>query len=418
MLRPRTAGGVRVALLGTRGVPARYGGFETAVEEVGRRLVDMGHEVTVYSRRGAGRTPAPRMHQGMFLVHLPAVRHKVLETLSHSILSAVHAVLRNRYDAVVVFNAANAPVLPLLRLRRIPTAVHVDGLEWRRAKWSGLGKSFYRVSESLSVRWADALIADSAGIAAYYEDEFAAPTTFLAYGAPDLGDLRTDRLGELGLNPGRYHLVVARLEPENHVDLMIQGYLDSGSELPLVVVGSNPYPNEHTKRLQRMAEASPTVKMIGGVWDQELLDQLYAGSLTYMHGHSVGGTNPSLLRAMGAGAYVVAHDNVFNRDMLGGPRSPGSSLVADAQGVARALQMVESDPEAARQEAVALRAQAVYRYDWDRVTEGYARLCQALVSGFSTRGRRSGRRAASSGWTDTQEPPTQIANEYASDEKG
>src|SRR4051794_14167804 len=163
---------LRVALVGTRGVPARYGGFETAVEEVGRRLADRGHEVVVYCRTVPGsEQPRADEYLGMRLVHLPAARKRSLETLSHSALSIAHLLI-HRTDAAVVFNAANSPLLPALRGARIPFATHVDGLEWKRAKWGGAGRRYYRLAESLAVRWSDALIADAQGIADYYRAEF------------------------------------------------------------------------------------------------------------------------------------------------------------------------------------------------------------------------------------------------------
>src|SRR5215218_2606398 len=152
---------MRIAMLGTRGVPARYGGFETAVEEVGRRLADRGHRVVVYCRTAPDATERPpRTFSGMQLVHLPAARSRSLETLSHTALSVGHLLL-HRTDAAIVFNAANAPLLPVLRAARIPVATHVDGLEWKRAKWGRLGRRYYRTAESLAVRWSDALIADA-----------------------------------------------------------------------------------------------------------------------------------------------------------------------------------------------------------------------------------------------------------------
>src|SRR5689334_14960091 len=175
---------MHIAMVGTRGVPARYGGFETAVEEIGRRLAAAGHRVVVYCRTAKDDDgPAPATHLGMQLVHLPAARKRSLETLSHSALSVGH-LLAHRVDAAIVFNAANAPLLPALRAARIPVATHVDGLEWKRAKWGPMGQRYYRMAEALAVRWSDALIADAQGIADYYQREFAAPTTLLSYGAP------------------------------------------------------------------------------------------------------------------------------------------------------------------------------------------------------------------------------------------
>src|SRR3712207_3745500 len=212
-----------IAMVGTRGVPARYGGFETAVEEIGRRLADGGHRVVVYCRTAPGaEEPPPAEHLGMELVHLPAARRRSLETLSHTALSVRH-LIAHPTDAAIVFNAANAPLLPALRAADIPVATHVDGLEWKRAKWGSTGRRYYRAAEALAVRWSDALIADAQGIADYYRDAFAAPTTLLTYGAP-LIEPGADRLAELGLEPRGCHLVVARFPPANPAHVHVSGY--------------------------------------------------------------------------------------------------------------------------------------------------------------------------------------------------
>ncbi len=379
---------MKIALVGTRGVPARYGGFETCVEEVGARLADRGHEVTVYCRP-VPLEPRPSTYRGMHLVHLSSLHHRTLETLSHTALSVAHLMARPP-DAAVVFNAANAPFLPVLRARGIPVATHVDGLEWRRAKWGGTGRRYYRLVEQLAVRWSDALVADAQGISDYYRQEFEAPTRLIAYGAPIITERRPEAVRALGLEPRRYHLVVARFEPENHVHLMVEGYVASGARHPLVVVGSAPYADEYTARVRALAD--DRVRFLGGVWDPGLLDQLYASSLTYLHGHSVGGTNPSLLRAIGAGAAVGAYDVVFNREVLG----DAGEYVTTAAQVARVVEGAEADPHGAAMRGVRAldRAKA---YDWDDVADRYEQMCVDLAAGRArgARGERpSGRRRA------------------------
>ena len=386
---------LRIAMIGTRGVPAAYGGFETAVEEIGRRMVQAGHEVTVYCRN----TEAPRMPEylGMRLVHLPAVRFKTAETLSHSALSVAHAVTgRRRPDAAFVFNAANAPFVPALRARRIPVAVHVDGLEWKRDKWGGGGRRYYRWAEEAAVRSADALIADAQGIADYYRTEFGVPTELLTYGAPIQRDVPADRLAELGLVPGGFHLVVARFEPENHVEVLIEGYRRSLAGKPLVVVGSAPYAAEYTRRVRTAAEGDPRIRLIGGVYDQSLLDQLYAHTTTYLHGHSVGGTNPSLLRAMGAARPVIAWDVVFNRDVAGS----AAAYVGSASDVASALEDAESFPHRLVEVGEAMQARASSAYNWDDVTDGYLSLAERMIAGYSSSGPGHPRRTDSA-WVST-----------------
>ncbi|MFY0407478.1 DUF1972 domain-containing protein [Solicola sp. PLA-1-18] len=377
---------MRIAMIGTRGVPARYGGFETAIEEVGRRLAARGHEVTVYCRPVDGEE-RPAVHLGMHLVHLPAMRKRSLETLSHTGLSVLH-LLRHRTDVALVFNAANSPFLPLVRAARVPVATHVDGLEWKRGKWGPTGQRYYRTAESLAVRWSDALVADAQGIADYYTDEFGVPTELIAYGAPRTPARADHRLAELDLEPGGYHLVVARFEPENHVREIVEGYVRSEATRPLMLVGSAPYADEHIASIHAAAGDDPRVRFLGGLWDQELLDDLYAHALTYLHGHSVGGTNPSLLRAIGAGTATTAFDVSFNREVLG----ESGRFFTGPDDVAARVESAERDPE-----GTALRgAQALVeaaRYDWDDVASRYEEMCERLVGGVLRRPRgRTGRR--------------------------
>ena len=382
-------------MIGTRGVPARYGGFETAVEEVGRRLVELGHQVVVFCR---GAEDAVNEYLGMELVHLPALRRRSLETLSHTTLSVLHRAL-NGVDAAIVFNAANSPLLPVLRARRIPVATHVDGLEWKRSKWGPAGKRYYRVAEELAVRFSDAVIADADAIADYYRHQFGVESRVITYGAPDLAGTGDDGLAGLGLEARGYHLVVARFEPENHVLEIVRGYVRSKATRPLVVVGSAPYADAYTEAIREAAD--DRVKLLGGVWDQDLLNQLYANCLTYLHGHSVGGTNPSLLRAAGAAAPTIAFDCIFNREVIGvdgrffgGPRS-----------LADAVEEAEDSPEEFLELGRRLHA-AAKRYDWDKVAGSYESLCADLAAGRQQLGR-AGRRSRAP-WPGQLEPSGRV----------
>ena len=339
---------LRIVMLGTRGVPAHYGGFETAVEEVGRRLAARGHKVLVYSRNPDPSAPLPPRHLGMRVVELPALKRRSLETLSHTALSVGHLLRRVHPDVAIVFNAANAPFLPAVRL-------------------------------------SDAIIADAQGIADYYAEEFGAPTALIAYGAP-LTRAGSERLAEMDLRPGGFHLLVARFEPENHVDVVVEGYVRSDAVLPLVVVGSAPYSDAYTERIASLADER--VRLPGGIWDQELLDQLYAGALVYYHGHSVGGTNPSLLRAIGAGAAVDAFDVSFNREVLG----DAGRYWTGADDVARLVASAEADPAAQAARGELSRERAAL-YDWDEVADRYEALCRELAASGPRSDRPSGRRA-------------------------
>ena len=368
----RCGGPMRVALIGTRGVPAQYGGFETAAEEVGRRLVERGHHVVVYCRN-----PGQKLteHLGMELVNLPAIRRRAAETLSHTALSVAHAVVRERPDAAFVFNAANAPFLPALRAARIPSAVHVDGLEWRRGKWGPRAREYYRWAESRSARWADAVIADAHGIADHLQHAYGIRARYIPYGAPIVHP-PDDRLAELGLHAGQYHLVVARFEPENHVREIVAGYVASPSRWPLVVVGDAPYADSYRARVREAAADDRRVRLVGSLWDADLLDTLYAHCASYLHGHSVGGTNPSLLRALGAAAPVTAFDVVFNREVAG---DAGLWFRTPAE-VAASCALVEADPAAARARGARGQSDVSDRYRWDDVAAAY----EALAAELST----------------------------------
>ena len=360
---------MRIALIGTRGVPARYGGFETAAEEIGKRLSSSGHRVTVYARG-----PRKRFdYLGMEVISLPTLRFKATDTLVHTAISMLHALTR-RYDAAIVFNAANAPLATLLRLRKVPYAVHVDGLEWKRLKWGPAGRRYYLWSERLATLTANALIADARGIQEYYSERYDTPSVYIAYGAPQRSVDTYDGLATLGLEPGEYHLLVARIEPENFVDLSVSGFVESSAHYPLVVVGSAPYGAEYMSKVRDAADEDPRVHFLGGVWDQDLLDQLYANARSYIHGHSVGGTNPSLLRAMGYGAPVLAYDVVFNREVLG----PDGQFFATSTALRELVEWAERAPDEAHAMARACQRRARALFDWDEVTRSYELLCEQL----------------------------------------
>lgn len=368
-------------MLGTRGVPALHGGFETAVEEIGTRLVDRGHEVTVYARN-----PDQELleYRGMRVVNLPALRHRFTETLSHTALSSVHAVTRSKPDAAVVFNAGNAPLLrPLIR-SGIPSAVHLDGLESRREKWRGTGARYYRWAERAATKWADAVIVDSSVIAQYVLDKYNRQATFIPYGA-EVIDPGSDRLSELNLVRRDFHLVVARMEPENHVMEAVHGYRISEETRPLVVVGSAPYSQWYVDKVHEVAQGDDRIRFTGGIYDQQLLDQLYANARTYVHGHSVGGTNPSLLRAMGAGAPVLAFDCPFNREVT----ADQALFWTDANDLARYFDDIAEDSGLVEHDSIDETLLALSRvgkervakhYQWDDVTTQYELLLEKIAS--------------------------------------
>lgn len=368
------AGRVKVALMGTRGVPAQHGGFETAVEEIGKRLAARGYEVTVYCRNPGQRITE---YEGMKLVNAPAIRHRLAETLSHTTASTAHAIMKDHPDVVLLLNAGNAPLLKPLKLAGIPTAIHLDGLESKREKWRGAGAKYYRWAEKAAVQWGQEVIADAQAIADYVMKTYGRNCVVIPYGAEVINPPDT-RLVELQLSAQGYHLIVARFEPENHLLEAVHAYRASNETRQLVVVGSAPYSQWYVDKVRAGARGDVRIKFTGAIYDQELLEQLYGHAITYIHGHSVGGTNPSLLRAMGAGAPVLAYDVEFNREVTAnqgyfwGDVEQLKEIFNDIAAGKSADRLAELRGLSQR------RIQSAYR--WDSVTDQYEALIKSLAN--------------------------------------
>ena len=363
---------LRVAFLGTRGVPATYGGFETAVEEIGKRLAGRGYEVTVYCRN-PGQTLTE--YEGMRLVNLPAIRHRMTETLSHTTVSAAHAVLKDRPDVALVLNAGNAPLLRPLRAAGIPVAVHLDGLEANREKWRGAGAAYYRWAEKSAVRGANEVIADAQAISEHVAQRYGRQSRVIPYGA-EVMTPPADRLSELDLVRRDFHLVVARMEPENHVLEAIHAYRVCDETRPLVVVGSAPYSQWYLNKVQQAAADDSRIRLLGALYDAPLLNQLYGNCRTYIHGHSVGGTNPSLLRAMGAGAPVLVFDCAFNREVT----AEQAYFWRDAGQLADLFDEIADDEIDLETFSSAGRERVEQNYQWEAVTDAYEDLIRTLAT--------------------------------------
>nr|WP_246852221.1 DUF1972 domain-containing protein [Patulibacter sp. SYSU D01012] len=357
-----------VAIIGSRGFPSTYGGYETAVRYIARDWVARGIAVTVYcrSREGAART---WVAEGVTCRYTPGVETNSLSTLTFGATECLHAATRLKPDAALVLNIANGFWLPALRAAGIPTALNTDGIEWERGKWSRLGKQvFYRGAQA-SAKYADVLICDSEAIGDIWRREFGVESVFVPYGAPVLDDVGDDRVRALGLRPGTYALAVARLIPENNVDLFVDAIEASNGSIPAVVVGSATYSTPLENRLRHL-DHQGRLRWLGHVSDQELLTQLWANAGVYVHGHSVGGTNPALLQALGAGAPTIAFDSPFNREVLG-QDAQDAVFGTSPTDLLATLAAVLPDP--ARRRAMRARGQrtVLERYNWRNVAEGY-----------------------------------------------
>jgi len=359
--------GPRVALIGSRGIPARYGGYETLFAELAPRLVARGFDVTVYGRSHYVRRRLARF-RGARLVVLPTLRTKHLDTPVHTLLSCLHAA-GQRFDAALVVNSANALFLPLLRAGGVPTVLNVDGIEKRRAKWGGFGRAVYALSERLACLLPDELVTDAEVIREHYARRYRAPSTVVTYGV----DARTGHglrtLRRLGLEPGRYVLYVSRFEPENNPHRVAEAYRAVPGDLPLVMVGGAPYASRFIESFSR--DADPRIRFPGAIYGRGYR-QLLTHAAAYVHATEVGGTHPALVEAMGHGACCIVHDTPENREVAG--EAALYFRAEEPASLAAALRRVLAEPGLAADLGGSAAARARARFDWEDVADLYAAL--------------------------------------------
>jgi glycosyltransferase involved in cell wall biosynthesis len=362
---------LRLAILGTRGVPPAYGGFETFAAELGMRLAARGHDVAVYCRtRGCGE--AGDVWQGIRRIVLPSYGHKYLETVSHAFLSALDA-MRRDFDAVLVCNAANAFVLPLLRAARIPCAINVDGIERKRRKWNALGRAVYAAGEAFSVAFANRVVADAAVIASYYRENYAIDADVIPYGAEFPQEEDSDVLARLGLSRGGYVLYVSRFEPENNPLEVVLEYERSGVEAPLVMLGAGMYAPALVADLQR--HRSDRVLFPGALYGIDYRT-LQRNAMLYVQATEVGGTHPALIEAMASGGSVLAHDTPENREV--GGDAVGYFQLRPSPSLAGTLREWASNSLIRDEFRARARSTAAARYSWEAVADAYESLFRRL----------------------------------------
>ena len=351
------------------------------MEEIAVVLASWGHEVTVYCRSHYT-APEERQHHGVRLLVLPTIRGKYFDTPVHTLLSCLHAgwqQLRGRgYDAALVVNAANALFLPILRLTRLPVALHVDGIEKRRAKWGPLGRLVYALSERLAVYLPNALITDAEVIEAHYRDRYGARSTLITYGVDPRPPAREEVLARLGLVRRGYLLYVSRIEPENNPHRVLEAYARVGGAMPLVLVGDAPYSSALWAELRRLAAADPRVILPGAIYGDGYRE-LQANAYAYIHATEVGGTHPALVEAMGYGNALVVNDTPENREVAG----PAARyfVAARPETLAGALEELLADPESAAAIGSYAAKRAQERYSWQAVARQYETLFRSLAAG-------------------------------------
>jgi len=366
---------LRIAILGCRGVPARYGGFETFADHLARGLVNAGMDVTVYAEGDGPDT----LYEGVCVRYVKPWPLGAASVIAYDIQCLWLA--RQSFDVVYMlgYGAAWGCFIPRLWGTRV--WVNMDGLEWARSKWHPLVKRYLKSMEWVMSRTANRVLADAVAIKTYYEARYprGAPCVFIPYGAHGVvPDSVGTRLARHGLVAGQYFLVVARMEPENHILEIIQAHRHWGGPYPLVVVGDHTGDGPFCQRVR--ACQSPVLRLLGAIYDPMELGALRAGAAAYIHGHSVGGTNPSLLEAMWFGSVVVAHENPFNREVLADSGFYFDSEVTLTNALQQVADMGHPSRAACHQ---ATQAVVRFKYQWSHVIQAYLLLLQSDVERVS-----------------------------------
>lgn len=360
-----------VAIIGSRGYPSYYGGFETLIRRLAPYLAECGWDVTVYGRPGSVSDREGDLDPRVKSKLTRGIETKSVSTLSYGLTSCVDASLY-KPDVALVLNVANGYWLPLLKLRGIPTLTNVDGIEWEREKWGRAAKAAFKIGAKATAKFGDALVSDSVEIGRRWSDEFGRESVFIPYGGTPYED--SARSTEFDGKP--YILLVARFVPENTVGEFIEAAEKLSESWDVAIVGSSGYGGELEERVAELDRRSASVHWFGHISDDAKLFSLWANASAYFHGHSVGGTNPALVQAMACGAPIVARDTVFNREVLLDSALYTSPAPDD---IVRALSELMSDVSLQQSLRLSARQRAAAHYSWDGVCEKYESALTQLI---------------------------------------
>jgi len=366
---------MRIALMGTRGIPANYGGFETFYENLGPGLAARGHDVTVYIRPHAVGKVVGNEYRGVHLVRLPSITTKHLETITHTLASVLHGLTR-RYDVVYVCGVGNTPLVWIPRLRRARVVLNVDSADWKRRKWGRFAATYLHATERFAARAADVIVADSKVIQARYAADYGADARFFPYGANLVDAAGTDTLVRYGLRPRRYVLWVGRLEPEANVEELIRAFASLGpTDYKLVIVGDSPYAGDYREKLKALATADV---VFTGYQFGDAYRELGFHAFAYVQTSPTSGTSPALLDQMAAGGAVIVRGTPTNLEVIA-----DTGLAYDpkdgAPGLGVLLEGMISDPASADRLRAAARSRVATVYSWDRIIDDYERLFAELL---------------------------------------
>jgi glycosyltransferase involved in cell wall biosynthesis len=362
---------MRVAFVGTRGIPASYSGFETFVENLGARLFERGHDVTVYCRKHHF-NHALGTYRGMQLIHLGGIATKHLDTISHTSVACLHTLFR-RYDVVIMCISGNSPLAAVPRLTGAKVIMNVDGSDWRRRKWGLLARQYIRFSERLAILLPNITVTDTEVMRTYYRERFGAVTECIAYGADMPRPEPTGILQRLQIEPKRYFLLVGRLVPENCAHHLVEAYERLRTQLKCVVVGDAPYASDYIADLRRRG---PHVIFPGYVFGEAYRDLMHHAYATILCSE-VGGTHPVLLEAMAAGNCVIVNNTPANLEVIG-DAGLSYSGTRGADGLLEILEVVASNQRLVDSYRPRAAARIARLYSWDVVADEYERLLRSL----------------------------------------
>lgn len=362
-------------MLGTRGIPANYSGFETCVEELGARLVERGHEVTVYCRSHFITYPGPT-YRGMKLLKLPTIENKYLDTIVHSFISAWHATFSS-FDIVLMFIAGNSLVSWIPRLGGKKVVLNVDGLDWKREKWPPLAKKYIQFAEFLATRLPNEMVTDSRVIQRYYQDKYNSTSTYIAYGANAINVPPGEYLKKFNLEPERYLLFVGRLVPENCAHHLVEAFEKLNTDMKCVIVGHAHYAEEYISSLRNTSDRNI---VFTGYLFGEGYRELSSNSYLFVETSGVGGTHPALLEAMACGKCTVVNNTPENLETIGDAGFSYDGRVG-ADDLAEILKGLLDSPQLVREKGALALQRVEKHYSWERITDEYEKLFEELLKG-------------------------------------
>lgn len=364
-----------------------FGGFETGYTEVAERLVAAGHTVTIYCRRPEyPPSSRPSSVNGVNLVYVRCSRGKSLAFPTSVTTSLIASLLRRRRHDVHLFaNVGSGLHCLLAKLLGCRVVLNVDGLDWVRGKWGFLARTYFKLAARAGMFSSDVVLTDADAMVDYYREHFAYTPEMIAYGAYVESSAEPDLVRQFGLEPGGYYLVASRLIPENNADVIVDAFKRVATERKLVIAGGSNYTSPFHQSLLHCGD--PRVVFTGWIDDGRVVKELHCNAYAYLHGHSVGGTNPALLKALGYGNCVLALDTPFNSEVLDGGKY-GLLWKRDAEDLARLIKSIEDEPAIAQE----LRRRAPERilaaYTWDKIGRQYVALLSRVAAGHSVSRRR------------------------------